>query len=109
MNRLPITIVALILMAAPANAAKASWYHEGRLTANGERYRPDGLTCAHRSLPFGTRVRVTASRSGRSVVCRINDRGPAKWTMRDIDMSRGCARVLGMIERGVIDVQIEVL
>jgi rare lipoprotein A len=79
----------------PIGRGLAAWYeHPGR-TANGERYRPDGLTAAHRTLPFGTRVRITHQRNGRSVVVRINDRaaGPRRFA---IDLSRGAARRLGI-------------
>jgi rare lipoprotein A len=74
---------------------QASWYHHGKRTANGEAFRPDGMTAAHRSLPFGTRVRVVNERTGRSVVVRINDRGPFTGG-RVIDLSRGSARALGV-------------
>ncbi|MEC4813871.1 MAG: septal ring lytic transglycosylase RlpA family protein [Scytonema sp. PMC 1069.18] len=86
----------------------ASWYGSGSRTATGERYNPQGLTAAHRSLPFGTRVRVTNTRNGRSVVVRINDRGPF-IRGRIIDLSAGAARVLGIMSSGVAPVRIEVL
>ena len=73
----------------------ASWYKHGRRTANGETFNPDGMTAAHRSLPFGTRLRVVNDKTGRSVVVRINDRGPFIGG-RIIDLSRGAARQLGM-------------
>ena len=76
-----------------ASAETASWYGSGHRTANGERFAPDGLTAAHRSLPFGTRVRVTYG--ARSVVVRINDRGPF-IAGRAIDLSRGAARTIGL-------------
>lgn len=81
--------------ASSAQCGTASWYHEGARTATGERYRPDGITAAHRSLPFGTKVRVQNRRTGRSVIVRINDRGPFIGG-RIIDLSRGAKRVLGM-------------
>jgi rare lipoprotein A len=81
--------------AALAQCGTASWYHEGARTANGERYRPDGITAAHRTLPFGTRVLVRNQRTGRTVTVRINDRGPF-IRGRIIDLSRGAQRVLGM-------------
>ncbi|MBD2776870.1 septal ring lytic transglycosylase RlpA family protein [Iningainema tapete] len=90
---------------------KASWYGydgSGNRTATGERYKPEGMTAAHRSLPFGTRVRVTNTRNGRSVIVRINDRGPF-IRGRIIDLSAGAARVLGMMGRGIAPVRIEVL
>ncbi|MCJ2011116.1 septal ring lytic transglycosylase RlpA family protein [Methylobacterium sp. J-076] len=80
---------------AAAQSGTASWYGSGHRTASGERYNPNGLTAAHRSLPFGTRVRVENRRTGRSVVVRINDRGPFIHG-RIIDLSRGSARALGM-------------
>jgi rare lipoprotein A len=73
----------------------ASWYQHGRRTANGEAFNPNGMTAAHRSLPFGTRVRVVNDKTGRSVVVRINDRGPFIGS-RIIDLARGAARQLGM-------------
>ena len=68
----------------------ASYYKSGKRTANGERFNPNGLTAAHRSLPFGTRVQVTNMKTGRSVVVRINDRGPFVGR-RVIDLSYGAA------------------
>ncbi|PLZ89666.1 hypothetical protein CEN44_12545 [Fischerella muscicola CCMEE 5323] len=89
----------------------ASYYgHDfsGNKTATGERFNPNGMTAAHRSLPFGTRVRVTNTRNGRSVVVRINDRGPY-IRGRVIDLSLGAARILGMMGSGIAPVRIEVL
>jgi rare lipoprotein A len=80
----------------------------GPLTANGERYNPGGYTAAHRSLPFGTKVRVTNARNGRSVVVRINDRGPYVGG-RIIDLSTGAARAIGLTESGVGGVRLDVL
>lgn len=73
----------------------ASWYGSGHRTANGEAFNPNGMTAAHRSLPFGTRLRVVNERNGRSVVVRINDRGPFAGG-RIIDLARGPARALGI-------------
>lgn len=92
-------------------SGKASWYgpgFHGRLTANGERYNQNALTAAHRSLPFGTRVRVTNLNNGRSVVVRINDRGPF-IRGRIIDLSAAAAHNLGMVHHGVVPVNIQVL
>ncbi len=89
----------------------ASWYggkFHGRTTANGERYDMNEMTAAHRSLPFGTQVRVTNERNGRSVVVRINDRGPFVGN-RVIDLSRGAAAAVGMVRSGVAPVRIDVL
>lgn len=87
---------------------EASYYSDkftGRPTASGEAYDPDKLTAAHRTLPFGTRVRVTDVASGRDVVVRINDRGP--WRkQRVIDLSRAAARKLDLIRRGVGQVRL---
>ncbi len=86
----------------------ASYYSDaftGRRTASGEAYDPDEFTGAHRTLPFGTQVRVTDRTSGRSVVVRINDRGP--WGKgRVIDVSRAAARELGLIRRGIGQVEL---
>jgi rare lipoprotein A len=92
--------VAAVAMSVPMEAAlaqcgTASWYHEGSRTATGERYRPDGITAAHRTLPFGTRVEVRNQRTGRTVIVRINDRGPF-IRGRIIDLSRGAKNVIGM-------------
>lgn len=88
---------------------RASWYHEGRWNADGSRYNPDGLTAAHRTMPFGTKVRVTHTGNGRTTVVRIRDRGPAAWTGKQIDLSRGAAREIGMIEQGVATVHLEIM
>jgi len=89
----------------------ASWYgpgFHGRTTANGERFNQNALTAAHRSLPFGTRVRVTNARNGRSVVVRINDRGPFTGG-RIIDLAAGAAQSIGLKSSGVGTVTLEVL
>lgn len=86
----------------------ASYYADrfsGKPTASGEAYDPEDFTAAHRTLPFGTRLRVTDVASGRSVVVRVNDRGP--WGgNRLIDISRAAARELGLIRRGHGQVQL---
>jgi rare lipoprotein A len=89
----------------------ASWYgrpHHGRTTASGERFDMNALTAAHRTLPLGTRVRVTNLGNGRVVDVRINDRGPTR-TDRIIDLSYGAARALGAVGDGVFPVRISVL
>jgi rare lipoprotein A len=83
-------------------------YEGGNRTATGERFNPQAFTAAHRSLPFGTRVRVTNTCNGRSVVVRINDRGPF-IRGRVIDVSVGAAKELGMISSGVAAVKLEIL
>ena len=89
----------------------ASFYGKhfaGRLTANGERFDPARLTAAHPTLPFGTRLRVTNVRNDRSVVVRINDRGPFIHD-RIIDLSRAAAEAIGLEHRGVGRVRVELL
>lgn len=88
-----------------AQSGAASWYGSGRRTANGEPFNPNGMTAAHRSLPFGTRVRVENRRTGRSVIVRINDRGPFVRG-RIIDLSRGSARALGMGGTSYVSLQV---
>ena len=85
-------------------SGRATWYqHPGR-TASGEKYNPDGLTAAHRTLPLGARVRVVNKKNRRSVVVRINDRLPAKANAA-IDLSRGSARALGVKSVGSVALQ----
>jgi rare lipoprotein A len=84
----------------------ASWYGRGRMTASGERFDKHAMTAAHRTLPFGTRARVTNKRNGRSVIVRINDRGPFARG-RIIDVSEGAAGQLGMKRDGVVPVKVE--
>ncbi len=86
----------------------ATWYgpgFAGRPTANGERFDPEGLTAAHRTLPFGTRLAVTNLENGRDVAVRVNDRGPFGGRAI-LDLSQAAARVLKMIERGRVKVRI---
>jgi rare lipoprotein A len=82
--------------------------HHGRRTASGERFDMRAMTCAHRTLPFGTRVRVVDLETGRSVVVRVNDRGPYGED-RVVDLSLAAARKLGIVERGVARVRLEEL
>jgi len=83
-----------------------SWH--GRRTASGERFDMHELTAAHRTLPFGTRVRVTNLNNGREVIVRINDRGPWK-KKRVIDVSYAAARKLGMIGPGTAKVRLDIV
>ncbi len=90
---------------------KATYYADkfhGRRTASGERYDKNRLTAAHRSLPFGTTVRVTNLLNGKTVIVRINDRGPLKGG-RIIDLSRAAAIAVGMISQGVVPAGIEIV
>jgi rare lipoprotein A len=86
---------------------RASWYGSEMhsRTASGEPWRPWRKSVAHRSLPFGTLLRVTYH--GRSAICPVNDRGPAVRTGRQFDLSRGCARAIGMERAGTGLVEIE--
>lgn len=89
----------------------ASWYGgslHGGPTASGERFDKNAMTAAHRTLPMNTRVRVTSKRNGRTVVVRINDRGPY-GKGRIIDLSEAAAKRLDMIDAGVVPVRVEVI
>ena len=82
----------------PIQSGAASWYgpgFHGKKTANGERFNTNDLTAAHKTLPFGTEVRVTNERTGKSVVVRINDRGPYAHG-RVIDLSKAAAEAVGI-------------
>jgi rare lipoprotein A len=84
----------------------ASWYALTSKTASGERMNPNALTAAHRSLPFGSKVLVENLRNGRSVVVRINDRGPFTGG-RIIDLSKAAAAQIGMINSGTAKVRMK--
>ena len=90
---------------------KATYYGNrwhGRKTASGERHDKDSLVCAHRTLPFGTRVRVTNLKNGKSVVVRVNDRGPyVKGIV--IDLSTAAARAIDMLSAGIVPAHLEVV
>ena len=86
----------------------ASYYWQFPMTASGEPYDPHSLTAAHRTLPFGTRVRVTNVVNGRQVVVRINNRGPYK-PGRVIDLSVAAAEAIDMRARGIVDVRLELV
>ena len=93
------------------HSGEASWYGPGlygNRTANGEVFRPGTMTAAHRTLPFGTKVRVTNLWNGRKAVVRINDRGPFAGD-RVIDLAHGAARELGLMGSGIAEVRLEVL
>lgn len=99
------------VMRTDRDTGTASYYAEafhGKKTSSGEKYDMHDLTCAHRWLPYNTQVRVTNLANGRSVVVRVNDRGPWKHT-RLIDVSKGAARELDMIRTGTAQVAIEVV
>ena len=92
----------------PSRVVKASWYGDGfsgRRTASGERFDPNRLTAASKTLPIGSMVHVTNLENGRSVTVRINDRGPYVRG-RSLDLSRGAARQIGLTHKGVGRVQV---
>jgi rare lipoprotein A len=93
---------------ASGQVGTASYYQHGQMVASGARFNPGALTAAHRTLPFGTRVRVTHLGSGRSVEVRINDRGPF-IAGRIIDLSKAAAQLIGMTASGVARVSMTVL
>lgn len=103
-----LSVICLTLISSPSFAhsqtGSISFYHEGSQTASGERFNKNGLTCAHRRLPFGTKVSVTYR--SRTVVCRVNDRGPFV-AGRVLDVSLGTARALGMTGAGVVVAQLD--
>ncbi|ESY87829.1 septal ring lytic transglycosylase RlpA family protein [Mesorhizobium australicum] len=102
-----VTIAAGLMVGASATSAtaaagqcgRASWYALHSRTASGERMNPSAMTAAHRTLPFGTKLRVTNKNNGRSVVVRINDRGPF-IKGRVLDLSKGAAGQLGFVGSG---------
>jgi len=97
--------------AASVESGKIAWYGRkfaGRRTASGESFDPDALTMAHKTLPFGTRVKVTNLTNKKSVTLRVNDRGPTQAD-RVGDVSLAAARQLGMLRSGVVDAEIEVI
>jgi len=121
MKRLPwyLVFVSLALLSAcstqqssvPVSSGHASWYgayHHGKTTASGEPFNQHALTAAHRSLAFGTRVKVTNTLNNKSVTVRINDRGPYKKG-RIIDLSRAAAKKINMLNAGVVPVRLQVL
>ena len=114
MHRLTLTFLFLLVFVpviAQIQSGKASFYadkFEGAPTASGEKYKHGKLTAAHKTLPFGTRVKVTNTANNQTVEVVINDRGP--WVdNRIIDLSKSAAEKLGFINQGLADVQVEVL
>jgi rare lipoprotein A len=122
-TKLPASAVPIVKLEQPAATTKpaldkivatqsgqASWYgmEGGPETASGERYNPSGLTAAHRTLPFGTKVRVTSLKTGKAVTVRINDRGPSS-RRRIIDVSAGAAEAIGIKNDGIGEVRMDIL
>jgi rare lipoprotein A len=94
--------------AAASQRGVASFYaseHHGKRTASGEHFNKHAMTAAHRSAPFGSRLKVTNVRNGRSVIVRVNDRGPFVRG-RVVDVSYGAARALGMVGSGTAPVSV---
>ncbi|AFY68996.1 rare lipoprotein A [Thalassoporum mexicanum PCC 7367] len=107
----PTIAANLISRVARTDTGMASWYgpgFNGRQSASGEIFNQNALTAAHRTLPFGTKVKVTNVHNGQSVVVRINDRGPFSGG-RIIDLSKAAAGAIGLIRSGVAPVKVEVL
>ena len=116
---LTLTVAWLLVFASSVQSASvgdtetgiAAYYSNvfhGRRTANGERYDKNAYTAAHKRLPFGTRVRITNLENGKSVVLKINDRGPSTEN-RIVDVSRRASRDLGFIRQGLTEVRLEVI
>ena len=104
-----IILLLFLLLNFPIEIGIASWYgpgYHGRLTANGEVYDMEALTAAHQILPFNTLVRVTNLKNQRTVIVRINDRGPFIKD-RIIDLSKSAARHLDLLEDGITKVTVE--
>ena len=88
--------------------AKVSWYKQGKKTANGEKFNPNNFTVAHKNLPFGTMVKFTHHDTGKTVIARVNDRGPY-IKGREFDVSLRCAVYLGIKDVGVTKMKVEIL
>jgi rare lipoprotein A len=86
----------------------ASYYDEGAQTASGDNFDPQALTAAHPNLPFGTKLRVTNVTTGKSVIVRVNDRGPFV-PGRIVDVSHSAAAALGMIDHGTAEVKVDIV
>jgi rare lipoprotein A len=104
---LVVVVRAEVLLSCQGGVYRASYYgyKGGHVIASGEQFRREGLTAAHRRMPYGGRLMVEFI--GRRVMVRINDRGPAMWTGRCLDLSKGAGRVLGTIKAGVVAVRIK--
>src|SRR5512144_807851 len=107
MNRIAFVVTGLVLLPSFAYAdqqVRAAWYGNelrGHRTASGEKFNPDGLTAAHKTLPFGTCLVVGNPRNGKSVNVRVNDRGPFAKD-RVLDLTAGAARAIGMVATQII-------
>ncbi len=109
LSTLAFSSLAISPAAIAKQSGKASWYSlPGNRTACGERMNPRALTAAHRTLPCGTRIRVTNSRTGKSVVVRVNDRGPFARG-RIVDVSRSAGQQIGLVRSGIAAVTVSVV
>jgi rare lipoprotein A len=107
----PASAAAPAAATSAAETGKIAWYgrkFSGRKTASGEAFNPEALTMAHKTLPFGTRVKITNPKNNKSVVVRVNDRGPTQAD-RIGDVSYAAARKLGMLKPGVIEAELVVV
>jgi rare lipoprotein A len=107
----PASAPAAAASAGAAETGKIAWYGRkfaGRKTASGEAFNPEALTMAHKTLPFGTLVKVTNPKNNKSVTLRVNDRGPTQ-AGRVGDVSYAAARKLGMLKSGVIEAELAVV
>lgn len=105
-------ILSLLLLANASYAATASWYgipFHGRLTASGERFNMNDLTCASNTHKMGTKLKVTNKSNGKSVVVRVNDTGGFKKYGRTLDLSRGAFNKIEDINKGLVKISIQVL
>lgn len=110
-NKAPTTQVNNVVKSTNTKVGQASWYgpgFHGRKTASGERFNMHAMTVAHRTLPFGTKLRITCSTTGKQVVVRVNDRGPFHGN-RVLDLSYAAAKTLGTTAKGVSRVKYEIL
>jgi rare lipoprotein A len=89
----------------------SSWYgyESGKFMANGKKWNPEALTVAHRTIPFGTKIKITNIKNGKSVIAIVTDRGPAKWTDRQLDVSMKIAKILGFKNAGITKVRVKIL
>ena len=109
--KLLVTLFALILSTsaiAGEYQGKASWYKDGKKTAQGKKFNPTKYSVAHRTLPFGTMLRLTNVKNGNTIEAVVNDRGPFVRT-RELDVSSSAAQALGFFHSGTAKLVIEVL
>lgn len=113
MSRIAVALCT-IMIATPAvarckNGQNVSWYEEPQSLPDGSRFDPNGLTCAHRTAPFGTTLHLKNLDNGLEADCRINDRGPNLATGCDVDVSRRVAELMGFKAKGIARASIEVI